>query len=58
MLPNGKKRYVSANDLGQPNRGDKNHHKFIFTLGILTRTHIPIIYSKITTFLMKTSKKK
>ncbi|KAF6156472.1 hypothetical protein GIB67_011273 [Kingdonia uniflora] len=48
MLPNGEKRYVSANDLGQPNTGDKNHHKFISTLGVLTRTHIPIIYSKIT----------
>ncbi|KAF6146668.1 hypothetical protein GIB67_008954 [Kingdonia uniflora] len=48
MLPNGEKRDVSANDLGQPNRGGKNHHKFISTLGVLTRTHIPIIYSKIT----------
>ncbi|KAF6152197.1 hypothetical protein GIB67_005307 [Kingdonia uniflora] len=48
MLPNGKKRDVSANDLGQPNRGDENHHKFISTFGVLTRTHIPIIYSKIT----------
>ncbi|KAF6165646.1 hypothetical protein GIB67_008494 [Kingdonia uniflora] len=48
MLPNGKKRYVSENDMGQPNKGDKNHHKFISTLSVLTRTHIPIIYSKIT----------
>ncbi|KAF6169951.1 hypothetical protein GIB67_034343 [Kingdonia uniflora] len=47
MLSNDEKRYVSTNDLGQQKGDDKNHHKFISTLRILTRTHIPIIYSKI-----------
>ncbi|KAF6173861.1 hypothetical protein GIB67_039812 [Kingdonia uniflora] len=47
MLPNGEKKFVSANYLGQPNKGDQNHHDLVTTLGVQTRTHIPIIYADI-----------
>ncbi|KAF6163818.1 hypothetical protein GIB67_016158 [Kingdonia uniflora] len=47
MQPNGEKKFVSANYLGQPNKGDQNHHDLVTTLGVQTRTHIPIIYADI-----------
>ncbi|KAF6136738.1 hypothetical protein GIB67_020060 [Kingdonia uniflora] len=47
MLLNGEKKFVSVNYLGQPNKGDQNHHDLVTTLGVQTRTHIPIIYADI-----------
>ncbi|KAF6150810.1 hypothetical protein GIB67_020893, partial [Kingdonia uniflora] len=47
MLLNGEKKFVSANYLGQPNKGDQNRHDLVTTLGVQTRTHIPIIYADI-----------
>ncbi|KAF6143125.1 hypothetical protein GIB67_011084 [Kingdonia uniflora] len=47
MLLNGKKKFVNVNYLGQPNKGDQNHHDLVTTLGVQTRTHIPIIYADI-----------
>ncbi|KAF6176429.1 hypothetical protein GIB67_010066 [Kingdonia uniflora] len=47
MLLNGEKKFVSTNYLGQPNKGDQNHHDLVTTLGVQTRIHIPIIYADI-----------
>lgn len=40
----GKKRKVSTNEYGQPNSGDENYKALVTSIGIMARTHIPIIY--------------
>ncbi|KAF6150985.1 hypothetical protein GIB67_016463 [Kingdonia uniflora] len=42
LLPDGQRRVVSVNHLGQPNKGDVNHANLVMSIGVLSRTHIPI----------------
>ncbi|KAF9588408.1 hypothetical protein IFM89_009423 [Coptis chinensis] len=43
-LPDGKKRKVSTNELGQPNGLDLGTRAFITGLGVNTRKYVPITY--------------
>ncbi|KAF9600493.1 hypothetical protein IFM89_009942, partial [Coptis chinensis] len=43
-LPDGKKRKVSTNELGQPNGLDLDTRAFITGLGVNTRKYVPITY--------------
>ncbi|KAF9619517.1 hypothetical protein IFM89_007265 [Coptis chinensis] len=43
-LPDGKKRKVSTNELGQPNGLDLDTRTFITGLGVNTRKYVPITY--------------
>ncbi|KAF6158216.1 hypothetical protein GIB67_015010 [Kingdonia uniflora] len=42
LLPDGQRRVVSVNHLGQPNNGDTNHADLVTSIGVLSRAHIPI----------------
>ncbi|KAF6148029.1 hypothetical protein GIB67_024204, partial [Kingdonia uniflora] len=42
LLPDGQRRVVSVNHLGQPNNGDANHADLVTSIGILSCPHIPI----------------
>ncbi|KAF6171912.1 hypothetical protein GIB67_011809 [Kingdonia uniflora] len=46
-LPDGRKRNVSVNHLGQPNGVDEDTIAFVTNVGVLARTDIPIIYDDI-----------
>ncbi|KAF6176839.1 hypothetical protein GIB67_026526 [Kingdonia uniflora] len=46
-LPDGRKRNVSVNHLGQPNDVDEDMIAFVTNVGVLARTDIPIIYDDI-----------
>ncbi|XP_058112425.1 uncharacterized protein LOC131255657 [Magnolia sinica] len=39
------KRVIGINEFGQPNAGDANQIAFNSSIGVLTRTHIPITYT-------------
>ncbi|KAF5192739.1 hypothetical protein FRX31_017674, partial [Thalictrum thalictroides] len=43
-LPGGKKRFVSTNELGQPNGSDVDSMAFKTAIGVNTRKYIPIAY--------------
>ncbi|KAF6150454.1 hypothetical protein GIB67_002781 [Kingdonia uniflora] len=43
-LPDGRKRNVSVNHLGQPNGVDEDTIAYVTNVGVLARTGIPIIY--------------
>ncbi|KAF5205244.1 hypothetical protein FRX31_005169 [Thalictrum thalictroides] len=43
-LPGGKKRFVSTNELGQPNGSDVDSMVFKTTIGVNTRKYVPIAY--------------
>ncbi|KAF6157132.1 hypothetical protein GIB67_041593 [Kingdonia uniflora] len=46
-LPDGRKRNVSVNHLGQPNGVDEDTIAFVTNVGVSARTDIPIIYDDI-----------
>ncbi|KAF9607227.1 hypothetical protein IFM89_033434 [Coptis chinensis] len=46
-LPDGKKRKVSTNELGQPNGLDLDTRAFITGLGVNTRKYVPITYQRV-----------
>ncbi|KAF5206182.1 hypothetical protein FRX31_004231, partial [Thalictrum thalictroides] len=43
-LPGGKKRFVSTNELGQPNGSDVDSMAFKTAIGVNTRKYVPIAY--------------